>query len=405
MATKLHRIENAEFNFWTPVKYREHVITQTHKVMECIDNYFYLNGKVAVVVASPANNRCIDIQLQEDQPSLWLTILKVISYATLIIPAIMLIAKYVLRSRHVFNLIGVNTSKNPAIAKLLSNYRLADNAKTYSELMEKIYSDVPEPNDAQLKAFTANLQLLDEDRISDRILNVYEHQIVKGKRRDIWEDRFLKMTIATYDAIMRLEDEELATGKEILITALDSAFRHCSNRQSAEIERVYFQYVAPELLDAVQAAATPLETLIFELMKHRSKIRDEIVNRLCPDVHNAASHRYFRNELNEDIFYLPKPLLCAEDNHYENFAQKRKQGEIIAAFQKAYDNPNTIYDIFIGLIYPNAKEKFHFKPDMFTKWLEESGRMNADAFADEDMTTYKTEIPIAFLVEHGFLKK
>src|SRR5689334_5739705 len=173
MTTKIYRTENHEFSFWTPVKYKEHAITQTHKVMEGIDGYFNLGGRVAVVVSPPQNNRNIDIQIQEDHSPLCLTILKIISYATIIIPAIMLVAKYILRSSYVFNLIGVNTSKNPAIGKLLSEYRLADNAKTYSDLMERIYSKIPEPTQEQIRTFPDTLLRLDPDRMEDRICDAF----------------------------------------------------------------------------------------------------------------------------------------------------------------------------------------------------------------------------------------
>jgi hypothetical protein len=306
----------------------------------------------------------------------------------------------------------VPTSKDPAIAQLLGRYRLAENAKKYSDLMEKIYSDIPEPDDLQLYGLVTQLTVLlkkrGDDRIRDKILQSFEDIAVKietKKRLNLWEERLLKMTVAIYGAIMKLEGDDLEAGQEILILGLLDAFQNCSNRQSAEIERLYFRYVAPELLAAVEAAATLVETLIFELMQFRIRMRDEIINRLCPDAHNAASHRYFRKKLNESTFFLPTSLLSAQDEHYGMYAMKANEDLIINEFNKIYDNPNTIYDIFIGLLYPNPKDTFRFKPAMFTKWLEENGLMNANAFSDEDMTIYKLEIMIRFLVENGFLIK
>lgn len=413
--------------FWDPVHYGAHAKTLEHKVLQWVDAYFNCGTHRATVLLPPQDHARTYVIFQEHQPTFLLTALKIISYATVIIPAIMLIAKYILRSRNLFYEVrpaltpvifqpydsgdvpaSTPTSNDPAVGNLLKGYKLGMNAKRYSSIMEQIHSKIPEPDTARLTLLPANLQALgkteDAERINDEIVNFFQDLINRGFLRSDWEDRLLKMTSAIYDAVMMLEGEELKSAQEILISSLEDAFQNCSNRKSTEIERLYFLYVAPELLTAAQEASTSVETLVFELANYRIEIRDAIINMLCPDQHNAASHRYFRMELNQETFYLPIPPLCAEDNNYEGFAKKRQRSAIIKGFQEKYDNPHIIYDLFIGYMNPKPNEKFLFKPGMFTDWLKATARMDVNVFMDENMTVYKPEIFIAFLNEMGFLE-
>ncbi len=103
MATKLGHSTSNEFGFWTPVKYGDQATSFGQKSLECIDSYFHLKGRVAVVVPGVMEKGSTGVKLQEGNTELWLTVLKVVSYATVIIPTIMLLAKWILRTIYPFH--------------------------------------------------------------------------------------------------------------------------------------------------------------------------------------------------------------------------------------------------------------------------------------------------------------
>jgi hypothetical protein len=320
--------------------------------------------------------------------------------------------------------------------------------------METIYNDIPEPIGDDLRDITTNIdelieysvillteQLNDENeliRLTDkesiilmtnstdyrRRAKTFFKDVIK-KDRGVWEDRFLKMTICVYNHITKTRDDALM---QILGISLLAAFQNCSNRKSTEIERLYFTYVAPDRLKDYEAIATAQETLTFELMQHRRNLRDGIINTICNDMHNAASHRFYCAKLNEKIFYLPPAVLCEADGQHAEYAMTHNHEEerIIKAFKDQYESPNAIYDFFTQLLYSKQGEKF--KRDMFVGWLEKTGRMNPDAFIDDewlkqngrskaeienftDYTVYKPELIVEYLAsnekgfEMGFLQK
>src|SRR5690349_13891015 len=103
MSTGIHQNNNDELKFWTPVKYGNLAQTTTHKAIEKVDEYFNLGGRVATVVALPApGSSSTRVRLQHNYSNFLLTVLKVMSYATLIIPTLMFIAKGILRLSHSF---------------------------------------------------------------------------------------------------------------------------------------------------------------------------------------------------------------------------------------------------------------------------------------------------------------
>jgi hypothetical protein len=83
-------------SFFTPIFYSEgrEERTGAERALEKIDDYFYLGGKKACVF----NNGTVALSIPEEQRSLFLTVLKVLSFFTLIIPVLMLILKGVLRA-------------------------------------------------------------------------------------------------------------------------------------------------------------------------------------------------------------------------------------------------------------------------------------------------------------------
>jgi hypothetical protein len=423
-------------SFWDPINYRGYAQTHDHMALERIDDYFYLGGRVAVVYDEPLDPESTPVHIQLHRPDFLLTVIKVISYATVIIPIIMLIAKCILRAKYDFHydfhdfqhglddlnpvdntlepVMTISTSDTGPVASLLKNYKLGKNARSCSELMLKIHSNIPNPHDLQLYslhfmlATLGNIEIRDEEdgvvkRVGHTIVQYYDDLINREYPRTDWEDRFLKMTFLVYENIMKLAGDELESAKTILASGLIDSFAHCRNRKSTEIERLYDLYVVPELLAAAQDADMPKEKLMYEFMNFRMKFRDEIINRKCFDLHNASSHRYFRAKLDQNIFYLPPPPLCDKDEAYAMFAQWDQESAIIHAFQNHYHNPKTIFDIFTRLINPVNSDKFQYKPAMFMEWLGDKGLLNPDSFTDEDMTVFKPDVIIRFLTDQGFL--
>lgn len=101
----------AYINFFTPVRFSgDKNIPQS--LLENVDDYFALNNERAVAVSKLSLPNSYEVKLNASgQPSLAQTIktaFKIVSYFTLIIPAIMLIAKFILRSNFEFRDIEEN---------------------------------------------------------------------------------------------------------------------------------------------------------------------------------------------------------------------------------------------------------------------------------------------------------
>ena len=91
--------------FFTAVSFGDRQKSCTQSLLETVDSYFFLGGKKAYVIAGHAQQASQGTILRNDFSTPLVTAIKVVSYATLILPAIMLIAKIVLRSTHTFHLI------------------------------------------------------------------------------------------------------------------------------------------------------------------------------------------------------------------------------------------------------------------------------------------------------------
>lgn len=88
--------------FFTPVQYpKSGAALKAHglkgRAVQFFDSYFHLGGKVAYVATADSSNKGSGCFLKEKAPW-YMVALKVISYATLVIPAIMLIGKAIARS-------------------------------------------------------------------------------------------------------------------------------------------------------------------------------------------------------------------------------------------------------------------------------------------------------------------
>jgi hypothetical protein len=91
--------------FFTAVKYELEVKSFNQSLLEKVDNYFYLGGKKAHVIQGKTKSGQEKILLAETNSSLLARIGKVVSYLTIILPLVFLIAKTILRATHTFRLI------------------------------------------------------------------------------------------------------------------------------------------------------------------------------------------------------------------------------------------------------------------------------------------------------------
>ena len=156
------------------------------------------------------------------------------------------------------------TSKDSSVSNILRNYELGGNAKEYSQLMEKIYNDIPEPKGDELAKFGERMDVLLEylaiqmqeqmrdprTRSTDTVMinlicepenrrtavEFFQNLATRPHRAD-WEDRFLKMAICTYNQIIKTNDDSLM---QIMGVGILEAFKNCINRKSTEMERLYF---------------------------------------------------------------------------------------------------------------------------------------------------------------------
>lgn len=106
----------ARVGFWTPIDFGDKVRTRAETAIERIDSYFYLGGQKAFVI--PAQEGPARAVLMKSSADFRATVLKVISYCTVIIPLIMLIAKVVARSLTRYEVIDVQR-------ELAENLRMA----------------------------------------------------------------------------------------------------------------------------------------------------------------------------------------------------------------------------------------------------------------------------------------
>lgn len=112
-----------KLNFFTSVTYGVSSKSLGSFLLENVDNYFYLGGKKAHVIQGRTKSGQEKVILSETKSSLLARVGKVLSYFTIVIPLIMLIAKSILRSTNSFKLIdpkqklekGVNISEDTVV--------------------------------------------------------------------------------------------------------------------------------------------------------------------------------------------------------------------------------------------------------------------------------------------------
>src|SRR3990167_8084861 len=94
-------------DFFTPVNFGNQPKSCTQSLLEGVDSYFYLGGKKAYVIPGQTQQGTEGAVLAKDSPAFLITALKIISYCTVVLPLVMLIAKTILRSIHSFHIIDI----------------------------------------------------------------------------------------------------------------------------------------------------------------------------------------------------------------------------------------------------------------------------------------------------------
>lgn len=98
-----------DVSFFTAVSFNGQAKSLSEKCLQKVDDYFYLKGKKAQVIAGRVNGGKMGTVMSNSgcSQSCIQTALKVLSYFTIILPLIFLMAKAILRSLHKFEVIDV----------------------------------------------------------------------------------------------------------------------------------------------------------------------------------------------------------------------------------------------------------------------------------------------------------
>lgn len=93
-------------DFFTPVEFSGERVSCSQKALEYVDHYFYLGGNIAKAQSDSSYHcHCNSqyVEITRGKTEWWMTALKVISYATIVLPGLLLILKAVLRSQYHFH--------------------------------------------------------------------------------------------------------------------------------------------------------------------------------------------------------------------------------------------------------------------------------------------------------------
>ncbi|MBM3201038.1 MAG: DUF648 domain-containing protein [Chlamydiae bacterium] len=118
-------------DFFTPVKFFNQTTSFEQSFIEGVDDYFYLGGSTATVVKTSSASRLEQAIVTDETSPLILTILKVASYCTVIIPLVMLVLKSILRSSHSYE-------------KIDPQLRAENEIPISTEFIKKISTLIPE---------------------------------------------------------------------------------------------------------------------------------------------------------------------------------------------------------------------------------------------------------------------
>ncbi len=96
-----------KLDFFTPISFGNQPKSYTQSLVETADNYFYLGGKKAYVISGDMAQTSQGVVVLRESQRLLTTALKAASYVTLVLPAIMMGIKFILRSTHSFHVMNV----------------------------------------------------------------------------------------------------------------------------------------------------------------------------------------------------------------------------------------------------------------------------------------------------------
>ncbi len=96
-----------KLDFFTPISFANQLKSYTQSLLETADNYFYLGGKKAYVIPGDRTLTSHGVVVLTESQRLLTTALKAASYVTLVLPAIMMGIKFILRSTHSFHVMNV----------------------------------------------------------------------------------------------------------------------------------------------------------------------------------------------------------------------------------------------------------------------------------------------------------
>jgi hypothetical protein len=96
-----------KLDFFTPISFANQAKSYTQSLLETADNYFYLGGKKAYVIPGDRTTTSQGVVVLTESQRLLTTALKAASYVTLVLPAIMISIKFILRSTHSFHVMNV----------------------------------------------------------------------------------------------------------------------------------------------------------------------------------------------------------------------------------------------------------------------------------------------------------
>lgn len=219
-------------NFFTPITFENGPRSTREKWTQRIDDYFFLGGKKAVVLNLDQRDLVVTSTFKQKW---YVTALKVVSYTTLILPLIALIAKYSLRK-------GVSYSEF-----------------TYKDLRKedlKLISDYVVSYQHELVKHTKVKIIIETESLFNKIANIYYNSLLYS---------------AAKKEITRSEQQVRAQTTQVARFAIGSAINAAANCVASTASEVVSQTVGlPALKPVLMLGAKPVANLAGEAVKRRS---------------------------------------------------------------------------------------------------------------------------------------
>lgn len=221
-----------KINFFTPITFENEPKSTREKWIQRIDDYFFLGGKKAVVLNLDQRDLVVTSTFKQKW---YVTALKVVSYTTLILPLIGLIAKYSLRKGTSYSEITRNDLRSEDLT-LLSNY-----ANSYKqELTEHI------------KAKT----IIEDEELFNKVANIYYNSL---------------LYTAAKTELSRTEQQVRAQTTQVARFAIGSTLKAAANFVASAASETVCQTVGlPALKPVVMLGAKPVADFAVEPVKRLS---------------------------------------------------------------------------------------------------------------------------------------